>query len=282
MAEKIKPLPFSFSLTATAVAVIVIAVILSAPSFGAVVEGHDFDNVEADKDQGVVSFYSYTFNFAFDGTDAQSVLWYFGFDNEDGTPATSTEFNPRNVKFPSKGTYTVWQVASNTVGDYYTKMTVNVFGTPEVTFDSNGGSVVEQQIVTAGERVSEPQIPIKDGYTFDGWYSDEELTVRYDFEIPVNSHITLYAKWTESSGTPGSSDDGDNKNQQSSNTTDSSKDVNGLMVAFSVTLIIIGSAGAIINRNGDRRLVIASAIMIAIGLIVLITGTDIQAIGGIK
>ncbi len=37
----------------------------------------------------------------------------------------------------------------------------------------------------------------KEGYDFDGWYSDKDLTKKYDFNAPVESDMTLYAKWTE-------------------------------------------------------------------------------------
>ena len=48
-------------------------------------------------------FYSYTLQFVFDGSDAQSIEWDFG----DGT-AKSTEWNPRHV-YAAKGTYYVTQ-----------------------------------------------------------------------------------------------------------------------------------------------------------------------------
>ena len=44
---------------------------------------------------------------------------------------------------------------------------------------------------------SEPTDPTKTGYTFAGWYADEELTTAYDFATPVTADTTLYAKWTE-------------------------------------------------------------------------------------
>lgn len=36
--------------------------------------------------------------------------------------------------------------------------------------------------------------PVREGYTFDGWYSDENYSKRYGGE-PVTADITLYAKW---------------------------------------------------------------------------------------
>ena len=41
----------------------------------------------------------------------------------------------------------------------------------------------------------------RDGYTFDGWYADETLTMIYDFTDEVTQDITLYAKWLDNTAT---------------------------------------------------------------------------------
>ena len=66
-----------------------------------------------------------------------------------------------------------------------------------VTFDSQGGSAVDSQIVDHGEKVSEPTAPTKEGYTFGGWYKESECTNAWDFDSDtVTSDVMLYAKWT--------------------------------------------------------------------------------------
>ena len=76
-----------------------------------------------------------------------------------------------------------------------------------VSFDSNGGSTVESQRIKKNGTVTEPPAPTKDGFKFDGWYTDKELIDRYNFGSAVNGGFTLYAKWTEVGGqTP---DDGE-------------------------------------------------------------------------
>lgn len=70
--------------------------------------------------------------------------------------------------------------------DYYT-----------VTFESNGGTAVESQVIAEGETATEPEAPTLEGYTFAGWYTDAELTAAYDFATPVTSDITLYAAWED-------------------------------------------------------------------------------------
>ena len=62
-----------------------------------------------------------------------------------------------------------------------------------VTFDSNGGSEVKSQSVVKGNNVEEPDNPQKDGYTFDGWYVNDE---KWFFSGYVASqNLTLTAKW---------------------------------------------------------------------------------------
>lgn len=66
-----------------------------------------------------------------------------------------------------------------------------------VAFDSDGGTAVAAQIITAGQKVSRPADPKKNGYSFTGWYSDKEKMKEYDFNNVVTENFTLYAKWTE-------------------------------------------------------------------------------------
>ncbi len=66
-----------------------------------------------------------------------------------------------------------------------------------VKFDTDGGSAVKSQNVSKNKTVTEPTVPNKDGYTFDGWYTDKDLTEKYDFESKVTKSFTLYAKWVE-------------------------------------------------------------------------------------
>ncbi len=71
-----------------------------------------------------------------------------------------------------------------------------------VTFNTNGGSSVSSQEIDKGAKAVEPTVPTKEAtstttYAFEGWYTDEALTIKFDFTIVVNANITLYAKWTE-------------------------------------------------------------------------------------
>ncbi len=66
-----------------------------------------------------------------------------------------------------------------------------------VTFESNGGSVVEALLlVPENTLITAPIVPTKDGYTFEGWFKDVELLNAWVFDTDlVNANVTLYAKW---------------------------------------------------------------------------------------
>ncbi|MBO5370337.1 MAG: S-layer homology domain-containing protein [Clostridia bacterium] len=66
----------------------------------------------------------------------------------------------------------------------------------KVKFETNGGSVVDTVEVKKGETVT-PQIPTKEGFSFDGWYLDSKLTKPAPTPYEVTGNVTLYAKWTE-------------------------------------------------------------------------------------
>ena len=67
-----------------------------------------------------------------------------------------------------------------------------------ITFDSNGGTDVAAQELKYGEQVEIPDDPTREGYTFDGWYTDENWADVYDFAgSTVTDDLTLYARWAE-------------------------------------------------------------------------------------
>ena len=70
-----------------------------------------------------------------------------------------------------------------------------------VKFETNGGSTVKSQSIAKNGTVTAPEAPVKDGYTFVGWYTDKALTAEYDFTAKVTKGFTLYAKWEEKAET---------------------------------------------------------------------------------
>ena len=67
-----------------------------------------------------------------------------------------------------------------------------------VSFDSDGGSWVNEIEVAHGSAISAPVQPIKEGYAFNGWYLNEE---KYNFENIINENILLKAKWIKNEET---------------------------------------------------------------------------------
>ncbi len=63
-----------------------------------------------------------------------------------------------------------------------------------ISFDTDGGSLVESLTTLEGTTISAPTDPVKDGYNFIGWYLNEEL---YEFSVMPKENITLVAKWEE-------------------------------------------------------------------------------------
>ncbi len=101
--------------------------------------------------------------------------------------------------------------AANADGTYGVKQAVTV------NFNSNQGSAVDSQLVTVGNKVVKPADPIKKGYTFSGWFTDEDCTNAYDFDAAVDGtqpEFTLYAGWKAAPATvePGTGDNGNNGN----------------------------------------------------------------------
>lgn len=74
---------------------------------------------------------------------------------------------------------------------YYTRNTY------DVDFVSNGGSAVEaQEGIFYTALATQPETPSKQGYDFEGWYTDKKLSDKHNFGVPVTHDLTLYAKWT--------------------------------------------------------------------------------------
>lgn len=84
----------------------------------------------------------------------------------------------------------------NTEVNYYT-----------ITFDTAGGSSIDSIVVKENDMITKPDNPTKEGYTFLGWYIDDE---EFNFEDLVKSDLTLVAKWEENkNSSSGSSSSGE-------------------------------------------------------------------------
>ena len=66
-----------------------------------------------------------------------------------------------------------------------------------VTFNSNGGTAIETQLILPNKKAVQPVTPIRQGYEFGGWYKNSDFSGdAYDFASVVTGDLTLHAKWT--------------------------------------------------------------------------------------
>ena len=74
--------------------------------------------------------------------------------------------------------------------------------TRTVIFASDGGTYIHpaQQEIGTLIRLDE-YVPVKDGYIFDGWYSDPRTKEQQITEVSLNENIVVFAKWIDD-GTP--------------------------------------------------------------------------------
>ena len=133
------------------------------------------------------------------------------FNPDNGDP-TVTKFidNDKNSKFtelvpePTKENYTFagWY-NGNEKFDFTTVPTGDVTLTAKwtandyyVSFVTEHGDPPTSQNVKYNGTATDPGKLSEDGYTFDGWYTDETYTKEFDFTKPITSNTTVYAKWT--------------------------------------------------------------------------------------
>ena len=122
------------------------------------------------------------------------------------TGASGTEVSVAKVNFPvgSDEAITGWytdaahtqKVESVTIETSDITLYAKVEKGYWLTFESNGGSYVAPAFYANGTAAAAPTDgPTKPGYTFDGWYTDEDLKTPASFDS-ITASTTLYAKWT--------------------------------------------------------------------------------------
>ena len=76
-----------------------------------------------------------------------------------------------------------------------------VVTTATVTFNSNGGDVEETtRSVSTGSAVGSLPIPVRNGFTFDGWFTEENGGTQISASTVVSASVVYYAHWTEIAG----------------------------------------------------------------------------------
>lgn len=116
-------------------------------------------------------------------------------------------------------------------------------------FETNGGSDISPVTKFAGNVISlDEYTTVKSGYTFEGWYTDKELTEKVS-SVTLDRNMTVYAGWTRNSGEGGTTGGGTSadKNTPASPQTgdDSSMTLWFALAAISLT----GMAAAVFGRK---------------------------------
>lgn len=65
----------------------------------------------------------------------------------------------------------------------------------EVSFVTEHGDAPDSQNVPYNEPATDPGELTAEGYTFDGWYTDDTYSTKFDFTQPIKRNTTVYAKW---------------------------------------------------------------------------------------
>ncbi len=65
-----------------------------------------------------------------------------------------------------------------------------------LTYETNGGEKIKSESYKVGDSITLDKTPVKEGYTFTGWYSDKELTNKIT-SVQMNSSKTVYAGWDD-------------------------------------------------------------------------------------
>ena len=129
------------------------------------------------------------------------------FTPDEGYTLKSVTVDGQEAKLDEDSSYTFWNVTEkHRIVVVYEKTSDGGGGGGSGTrytlyYEENGGSEVPDARYAPNTVVQLTKTSIREGYTFTGWYADEELTERIT-EIKMTSDKTVYAGW-ESTDVPG-------------------------------------------------------------------------------
>ena len=142
--------------------------------------------------------------------EAQTVKYVVTFESQGGTPVdpiTVTSGQPiTKPEDPTKEEFVFagWWTTSEYKTEYtfssavVSDITLYARWYPAhciVTFDTQGGSLIDSVTVTGGQKVTKPEDPTREGYFFGGWYKDANYKSKYKFTNIVTDNTTIYARW---------------------------------------------------------------------------------------
>lgn len=129
-------------------------------------------------------------NYIKDDTMVRVSLYNKSKESQNVISVVESKFNETNINIES---YNIndeeKNEIKNIVSDYEERVK-----TYTVTFNSNGGNTISPQTIKENNILSKPANPTKSGYTFLGWYYNNNV---FDFNTKVNQDMTIIAQWKE-------------------------------------------------------------------------------------
>ena len=197
----------------------------SKPNGAIQADGSDVPNVNQSNVTIDGTNYSGVYNFYYT-RDSANLKFYNG-DNSTpentvsvkfGANISSQNYTPsRPASADPEATFAGWYDNANCVGDPYSFATMPsndvalyakwVLPTKNTTIHLNYEGAGEPQViqVTKGQLVDASLLPSEEeleehnpGYDFTGWYTDENCTVKFDQNRPIEADTTIYAGWVKS------------------------------------------------------------------------------------
>lgn len=114
-------------------------------------------------------------------------------------PATTTPATTTQTTMTPATTTQMTTIQTTTTQTTTVTTTVTTTSPREViiSFETNGGDPIVPVTILYGEQLSET-IPVKINEQFIGWYTDESLTMAFDYSTQLYDNTTLYARWGDS------------------------------------------------------------------------------------
>lgn len=139
-----------------------------------------------------------------------AIDYVLSFDTNGGTVIDNQTLSYTNpillITTPSKVGYTFlgWYMDESLTEEFdldtmpaqnltiYAKWSINDY---TISFDTHGGSLIDAIISTYGSPITAPSIPIREGYTFVGWFSDMTYETPFSFDFMPGDSLIVHAKW---------------------------------------------------------------------------------------